>query len=82
MFHSHDGWFWERTRDGGVRIVKCDDARAGSPTIAEHLLTADEWASIVSTVSAGDEVDGRFYAAKAFHESKGPVKVVPDPAEG
>lgn len=71
-FHSKDGWYWERTTDGSVRTTW---RRADGTVVAEHVIDASGWASIVSSVSAGGEVDGRFYAAGDFHASHGPVEI-------
>ena len=80
MFHAHDGWFFERMEDGSVRIIKRTEAEEDSPIIAEGIFEANEkanhWASIVASMSKGDEVDGRFYAAKRFHESEGAVEII------
>lgn len=83
MFHSHDGWYWERIDDGGVRVMKLgvrlseepDDGQP--PTVVaggqlrvllnEHVLTAEAWASIVASVSARDETTETYNEALAFH---------------
>ena len=39
-------------------------------------IDADSWASIVSSVSNGGEINYRFYAARKFHQSDGMVDVV------
>jgi len=66
-FHSHSGWHWERAEDGSVNIYNGD--------VLVHSESADSWASIVSSVSAGGEMDNRFYTAKDFHFSTGSVAV-------
>lgn len=77
-FHTHDGWRWKRLSDGSVAVYP-PHWQPGD----EHVITADGWASVVASMSAGGEVDGRFYVAQAFHASTGPVKVEPvEPAGG
>jgi len=72
-FHSHSGWFFERRDDGSVEITRRipihDDFRGpvdGWPV--EYVrLDPDTWASVVASVSARGEMDGRFFDAQAFH---------------
>lgn len=63
QFHTHDGWYWNRTADGSVRIV-VQPPGGGS---YEHVLTASEWASVVSHVSARGETGETWKAALEFH---------------
>ncbi len=70
-FHSHSKWHWERLPDGGVRVTHPEIDPLSNERVTEHRLTANEWASIVASVSAGGEVAGRFYTALAFHSDKG-----------
>lgn len=60
-FHTHDGWEFERTADGGVVIT----GPAGSGI--RHELMASEWASVVASVSALGESGGRYYVALGLH---------------
>jgi hypothetical protein len=67
-FHTHDGWEFERTPDGGVVITHPgDDGPGPSSALVRHELTAEAWASVVASMSAGDEGSGRFYTALSFH---------------
>jgi hypothetical protein len=84
MFHWKDGWFFNRADDGSVEIFHTTDGKEPRPRVEGsrdtnvfvHLtIPADNWASIIASVSAGDEVDGRFYAARDFHASIGPLTV-------
>jgi len=73
QFHTYGNWFWEREEDGSVAVYL--DHPGGMQELL-HRLTPDMWASVVASVSKGDEIDERFYAAKAFHDSIGRVKIV------
>lgn len=65
-FHSHDNW--ERRADGSA-VVCPPDGRA------TRILHPSAWASVIASMSAGGETDERFYAAEAFHASRGPIRV-------
>lgn len=81
MFHVEKGLYFERVdRDspddkGHVRITKRESAFPDSPVVFEVTLDADAWASIISTVSKGNEIDERFYAAQDFHASEGEIEI-------
>ena len=62
--HVQDGWYAERHEDGSVVIRKHNGAGIESERL--HV-TAEVWASIVSSVSKGGEEGGRYYVALAFH---------------
>lgn len=74
-FHSHDGWYFERQLDGGVAVYRGGDH---TPNSGELMCEFDinAWASILACMSSGSEIDGRFYAAREFHLSKGEVSVI------
>lgn len=55
MFHSKDGLYFERTSEGGVKIVAKMDATRYSTTVKIVTLDADTWASAVAAVSARGE---------------------------
>ncbi|GAJ22569.1 unnamed protein product, partial [marine sediment metagenome] len=59
MFHAKDGWYFGRTKDGGVHIV--------SPK-GEVRLDADTWASIVASVSFRGDTAEAFQEAKRLHD--------------
>jgi hypothetical protein len=67
MFHCKDGWFFERYPKGGVAIIKRADAKEQSPVVASIIITPEEWASIVASVSVGSEFNGRWQQALNFH---------------
>ena len=67
MFHTKDGWCFERVVDGGVHIIKKYDARIDAPIVAEVYLNHDEWASVIASVAAGGETAEKFKKAKEFH---------------
>lgn len=54
MFHTHNGWHWGRTEDGGVEVVI---KSADGGVMATQKLAASEWASVVAHVSAGGMVN-------------------------
>lgn len=65
-FHWKNGWFFRRTEDGSVRIMR----RNGPESIylsANAVIPALEWASIVCAVSEGGEDSERWQAAQRFH---------------
>ena len=75
-FHVQDGLVFKRLLDGSVRIQKHADAKEDSPITTEFVIDKRVWCSVIAQMSAGSEIDNRFYAAEAFHESLGPVGVV------
>ena len=77
MFHAHYGWFFERLDDGSVHIVKHESGNTETRIIAEAVFNANTWASIIASVSAGGEDDGRFFTAAGFHASKGAIAIIP-----
>lgn len=77
MFHAVDGWCFRRMGNGDVVIAQYpgnpfDDGAV--PTVAVTI-PADIWASVISSVSLGGEIDLRFYAAREFHNSRGRIEV-------
>ncbi len=82
MFHWKDGWFFSRTGADSVviehRVYGTEKNELGELMYTydvKVLIDANSWASIISSVSAGGEVDGRFYTALAFHNSKGQIAI-------
>ncbi len=80
MFHVADHLFFGRMADGGVRILKYSSAPISFPTadqsrdkpnewhpVLDARIPASVWASIVASVSAKGENDGRFFIAQDFH---------------
>lgn len=70
--HAKDGFYFQRLDDGSVQVqhqkhylgmkeyqVECHEVASFDP---------GTWASIVSSVSARGESDGRFYDALSFHQ--------------
>lgn len=64
-FHWQDSIFFERTEDGSVRVTRGGDFNTDGDEI--FAIERNSWASIVASVSAGGEQDGRFYEALRFH---------------
>lgn len=79
MFHTQDGLYFGRLPNGDVRIVKTDDNRDPESTdtqkILDMVIPGNSWASVIASVSAGGEVDERWYPAVDFHNSTGKIKV-------
>lgn len=67
MFHLKEGWFFERLSDGSVMVTKRKDAGSESPIITRMIVPPNEWASVVASVSAGGELNGRWKSALDFH---------------
>jgi hypothetical protein len=67
MFHARDGFYFERTDDGGVRVRVAEDAKVDSPTLREVTLDDSAWASVVAAVCARGETGPTWREARAFH---------------
>ena len=67
MFHTKDGWFWERLDDGSVRVT-LRDVETGE----KHELTPGEWASVVAHVSAHEDPATAYEHAEAVHHATRP----------
>ena len=59
QFHTHDGWLFERTENGGVKMT--------ASNVPVHELTAEAWTSIVAHVSARGEDGATYREALDFH---------------
>lgn len=83
MFHAKDNLFFGRMKSGDVRIIKfyeikpgcwpkADDAISEMPgnMQLDYVLSADLWASIVSSVSANGESLETWQTARKFHSTK------------
>lgn len=66
-FHLKDGWWFTRTGDGSVNIVKHQTDDPHSEIIAAVLIPANEWASVVASVSRDGENHYGWYGARDFH---------------
>jgi len=62
-FHWRDGRFFKRMEGGSVRVSHVN----GESLQSQYVIPAAEWASIVCSVSAEGETDGRWNAAQDFH---------------
>ncbi len=69
MFHAKDGLFFSRRPNGSVYIIKMADSKTpdGFDFVADVILSESEWASVVSSVSAGGETSARWRQARLFH---------------
>ena len=82
MFHWSDGWFFSRQPDGSV-TMEHRVYEDGLNELGERMYHYDvkvnippnEWASIIASVSAGGEVDGRWQSAVEFHNSQGQIAI-------
>ena len=81
IFHSRNGLYFRREEDGAVSVITTADECPPSPdggniefiqTLNEHI-----WASVISSLSAGNEHDLRWHAALDFHRSQGRIRIVP-----
>lgn len=57
-YHQRDGWYFKRVEEGNVQI------RHG---LIVHTIPADEWASVVASVSAGGETSRSWTMANELH---------------
>lgn len=58
--HTRDDWNWKRLPDGSVQVF---NTRLG----VQHKMKPNEWASVVSSVSAAGENADTFQAALKAH---------------
>lgn len=80
MFHNTDNLYFGRLPDGKVRILKLPSTPSEWPKAdgqypdALFDVTIDDghWGSIVTSVSAKGEADGRWYKAMDFHHGREP----------
>ena len=76
-FHWADGWYFERAPQGGVWITKRATSHENNPVVlAFALIPADEWASIVASVSQRGESRETWDEAKQFHDAEPPKATV------
>ena len=66
MHHAKDGWYFKRHEDGSVEIT-AKRGQKNKPR-AQVVLTAAEWASAITSVSAKGETAETFAKALALHE--------------
>ena len=66
-YHWRDNWFFMREPDGSVSIK----APAGGDIEARiAVIPADEWASIIASVSASGDTAETYRLAQLFHNNK------------
>lgn len=63
-FHWRDGWFFKRQEDGSVRVLHLDEHKNVKTQI---IIPENEWASIVTSVSAEGETAERWEQSRRFH---------------
>lgn len=69
MFHAKDGWYFERTGTGDVRVIVKPAGYAGSLTTTVEF-NVDTWASIVAAVSARGDTADAWKEALELHNRK------------
>lgn len=70
-FHWQHGWFFERDRQtGAVRMTKRREAKDDAEIQCSAEIPADEWASIVASVSGKGESGERWNQALHFHQEE------------
>lgn len=69
MFHLKDGWYFERTAMGDVKIVKKASPMGDAPVVAEIVVPPNEWASVVASVCFDGENAETFGAMQEFHNA-------------
>lgn len=67
MFHLRNGWYFNRLDDGMVQIIKRADAHENAPIVAEVIIAAWEWASVVAAVSGNGEATETYQDALRLH---------------
>ena len=81
MFHVTDGLYFERLENGDVLMTVKESGHKDARILKTVRIGASGsdygWCSVVASMSKGDETGERFAAAQKFHESEGPVDVVP-----
>lgn len=68
--HHTGGLFFKREAEGAVRICQHADASPGAALLLEVVIPANEWASLVASVSKGGETAESWRAALDLHEEK------------
>lgn len=64
-YHAKDGWFFQRTKDGGVRILAPDSMGPGASQVLD--LDAVTWGSVVAFASEFGENGASVHAALMLH---------------
>ena len=58
MFDREDGWCFERTAEGEVRLFKKMNVQDSGPLVVELYLTSDEWSSMItSPIDPGEKAE-------------------------
>ncbi len=82
MFHAKNGWYFERTVNGGVHIVKKRDDYVDAPIIAQIYLEHNEWCSVIASVSFRGETSESYREAETYHGRNLGRTAVPLPEKG
>lgn len=65
--HVKDGLFFKRSLNGWVEIVKRESADEMSNVVFETMLSPNEWASVIASVSIRGDHEPYFQQALDFH---------------
>jgi hypothetical protein len=66
-FHWRDGWYFKRLEDGSVRVSHVTHPPFEGKLEQQFVISENEWASIVCSVSAEGETSQRWQKAREFH---------------
>lgn len=67
-FHWQDGLYFKRNEDHSVTITQMKSNNGDEKEVVfSTTIPENGWASIIASVSAKGEVDGRFYKALEWH---------------
>jgi hypothetical protein len=55
VFHSRDGFYFERQDNGAVSIVIRESGHSGALILRQVTLPSNEWASVVASMTAEGE---------------------------
>jgi hypothetical protein len=81
MFHLTENLYFEKLPNGAVRIVKKSNAAYDAGTVFEVTIDANQWASVIASMSHYGEENYGFYRALSFHRGDD-VHPTTLPAEG
>ena len=66
-FHWQNGWYWSRLADGSVEVRNHDPNCGPGDGGTTLIIPAEQWASIVCSVSKDSETGERWNQAQDFH---------------
>jgi len=82
MFHIKNGLYFEHGSEGSVVVIVKRDNAADAPTLRDLTLSDEEWAKVISVVSAiSESIEGVEEAALKLHHGMVPLSAVPEKPE-